>query len=239
MLRTRIASRLLMRRYVLALLLALPLVAGCTNSYYYVPAEQATATILGSAAARYVIPTDTHLGDVRIASFGVDDIQLTADTDSVPALHTRLIIANERGQQDWTVDTRNIQVQFSARTQPIAPALVHTNGTGMPIVTIPRGESRTIDTYHVLPDNLEDAGDVPQFDLIWQVQTDATMVSERTPFDRREATPPPPSGMMYGGFGMGAYPYAPWGPWYDPWLARPIIIQRITPAPRVYYYPHR
>jgi len=230
-----------MRRYVLALLLGLPLVAGCTNSYYYVPAEQATATMSGSLAARYVIPRNAALGDVRVAAFGIDDIQLSEDTEAVPALHTRIVIANERGQQDWSVDTRNIQVQFSARTQPEPPTIVNTNGSGMPVVTIPRGQSRTIDTYHVLPDNLEDAADVPQFDLIWQVQTDSEMVTERTPFDRREVTPPPTT-TMYGGWGMGMgpYPYGPWGgPWYDPWLGRPIIIQRITPAPRVYYYPHR
>ena len=134
------------------------------------------------------------------------------DSDSEPALRTRFIIANERGQQDWSVDTRTIQIQFSVHRAPIAPAFVNTNGTGMPVVIIPRGESRTIDTYHVLPANLEDMEDIPQFDVLWHVQTDTETVSQRTPFDRREIAPPPNTTLMYGGaWGMGPYP---WGPWY-------------------------
>lgn len=235
--RTRIAFRVAMRRYVIALVLGVPLAAGCsTTRYYYEPAEQATATVMGAPAARYAIPPDTQLGDVRIASLGIDDVLLDEDTDPAPALHTRLIVANERGEREWNVDTRNIRIQFSSRMPPAAPAFVNTNGTGMPVVTIPRGESRTIDTYHLLPGNLADAEDLPQFDVIWEVQTDAETIAERTPFDRREAEPPPSTMTMYSAWGMGPYPY---GPWYDPWLARPIIIQRITPAPRVYYYPRR
>ncbi len=230
-----IALPLLMKRYIVALLFGIPLAAGCSTArYYYEPAEQATATVLGSTAARYLIPPDTRLGDVRIASFGIEEVQFSDDTEPAPALHTRFVIANDRGASDWTIDTRTIHVQFAASRPRVSPALVNSDGTGMPIITIPRGESRTIDTYHLLPSYLEGAEDVPQFDVIWQVQTDSQLVSERTPFDRHEAEPPPRTGAM-----VGPYPWGPWGPWYDPWLARPIIIQRITPAPRVYYYPRR
>lgn len=231
-----------MRYAVPILVFVLPLLTGCANRYYYVPAEQANATMSGSPAARYDIPPDTRLGDVRIASFGIDEIQLGEDTESVPALHTRLIIANERGRRNWTVDVRQLVIQFSSRRPPVPPSLINSTGAGMPIITIPRGESRTIDVYHVLPGNLDDADDLPQFDLVWQVQTDSELVTERTPFDRRE-TEPAPRASLYGGWGMGMgmgpYPYAPWGPWYDPWYGRPIIIQRVVPAPRVYYSPHR
>jgi len=230
-----------MRRLALALVCAL-FFGGCANSYYYTPAEQANATVSGYPAARYVIPEGTNQGDVRVSTFGVKDLRLNGDEEeAVRSLHVRLIVANQNGTQDWSVDTRNIQVQYTGIQGQRAPAFANANDRGMPVVVVPPGASRTIDLYYPLPPEISGAKDLPQFDVVWAVQTDNQVVAERTPFERRKIEPAPAYGYGYG-VGFGAYPY--W--WYDPWFyggfyGRPLVIQGRggAPRPHVTYYPRR
>ncbi|HVK64196.1 MAG TPA: hypothetical protein VM694_06975 [Polyangium sp.] len=221
-----------MRRLLLALALA---VTGCGGSYYYQPAEQANATVSGYPAARYDIPPGTGQGDVRVSSFGVTDVRLSEDEEPVRALHVRFVVANEDGAAPWTVDTRDLRVQFADMAGETAPVLANATQASMPVVVIPRGESTTIDAYFPLPESLRGARDLPQFDIVWRVHTDDRVVTQRTPFERRSIEPPP-STVTYGfgyGWGGGAYPY--W--WYDPFFyPRSVVVPRGPAQPRVYYY---
>jgi hypothetical protein len=217
-----------MRTPLLLCLLATGLAAtGCAaDRYYYQPAEQATAISGGHPAAQYSIPPGRQGGDVRVTSFGVAKLELERGK-RVKTLHVRLDIANENGREPWALDTRYVQVQFEGRREA-TPAYAHADDASLPVVQIPPGQSRTIDLYYPLPAQIKGEGQIPRFDVVWRVQTDEELVAERTPFERREIVQPAPT--VYYGFGMGAYPYG----WYDPWYPRGVIIQR-TQRPRVYY----
>jgi hypothetical protein len=226
-----------MRRWPFALAFALSLAGCASNSYYYQPAEQSNATVAGRPAARYVIPPGIDQGDVRVSTFGVTDVRLSEDDEPVRSLHVRLVVANESGARDWTIDTRMIQVQYGGIADSRAPSFANTTGAGMPVVVVPPGESRTIDLFYPLPAELEGAQDIPQFDVVWQVQTDDRLVAERTPFERRRIEPLPPAGAY--GWGVGAYPYWWYDPfWYGGYYGRPLVTPRAVPPPRVFYYGH-
>jgi hypothetical protein len=201
--------------------------AACGPEYYYQPAEQATATVLGRPAARYGIPPEQPRGDARVATFGVTNVDVGGD-ETVPSLHVRLIVSNDAGTAAWTLDTRDVRAQFAGRP-PQAPTFVNASAEGLPLLPIPPGQSRTIDLFFPLPDDLRGAKDIPQFDVLWSVQTEDRRVAERTPFDRMVVEPAAVDAVVYG-YGYGWAPY--W--WYDPFYPRVIVIHR--PGPYRYYY---
>lgn len=231
-----------MARKLWALSASLPLsllglVAGCAGeTYLFEPAEQATATIEGYSAARYTIPPEAPRGDVRIASFGVHDIEQAGGED-VPAIHVRLVISNDSGAGPWSVDTRRVHMEVRGKGDIGAP-LVSTDGQGLPVVDVAPGRQRVIDLFYPLPDGMEGASDVPAFDLLWVVKTDTREVAERTPFERIEFERAPRSAVSGGAEWYGPY----W--WYDPWyyppavvLHRTIIVQPSPIAPRYHVRP--
>jgi hypothetical protein len=202
---------------------------GCAGGpYFYQPAEQANAVISGHPAAHYTIPPTNPQGDVRVAAFGVAKLEFEDRDETVHALHIQLIIANNSGRQTWALDTRGVQVQFAGNARKSSPAYANSSSAGLPVVQIPPGESRTVDLYYPLPAHMEDEGDLPRFDVLWSVETDDGMVTERTPFERREVVPPAPT--VY--YGWGA-PY--W--WYDPFFTPyPRGYIHTVPPPRIYYH---
>lgn len=215
------------------------LLAGCAErAYVYRPAEQATASIRGTTAARYAIPPESPAGDVRVASFGVMDIEQQDEGGEIAALHVRLVVSNDSGARPWLVDTRHVRAELRGAGDAGVP-LVSTEADGLPIVEIPPGRQRTIDLFYPLPAGMED-DDVPAFDLVWRVQTDTRLVAERTPFERIALDRSPPA---YGVVVRGGW-YGPhW--WYDPWyyppgvVVRPSIIVAPRPIPpRVIVRPH-
>jgi hypothetical protein len=146
---------------------------------------------------------------VRVATFGVTDIELEEEGFSVPVLHARMIIANNNDTTPWVVDTREQYAAIAdAGENPKSAEFVQTEGGGAPpLVQIPRGESRTVDLYYSLPRGGRRERGIPAFDLVWQAQTGSGRIIERTPFERVQVEPVPVSGT---GFGVGPM----W--WYDP-----------------------
>ncbi|MCU1279902.1 MAG: uncharacterized protein JWM53_3448 [bacterium] len=188
--------------------------AACAPKYVYQPEANATATMKGRVAADYQIPSTTApQGDVRLASFGMSKIASSKMPDqSQKAVHVRMIV-NDNSQAAWTLDTRQQVIVFPGGQQ-VAPGLVTTReGTaGLPSVTVPAGGKRIVDLFYPLPANLQSASQIPEFDVVWHVNTPEQQVTERTPFDRLRVDPEVAYG--YGpewGIGDGSWG----GPWYD------------------------
>lgn len=217
---------------------AIAALAGCVDqAYVYSPAEQATATMNGRLAARYQIPPGSPRGDVRIASFGVVDLEQPGEQREIPSLHVRMAISNDAGAGPWTVDTRRIQADLRGFGDAGVP-MVSSDAAGLPSVTIAPGQQRILDLFYPLPRDMEGEDDLPAFDLVWRVHTDAGLVTERTPFERIDVEPQQPAYFTtswYGSF---------W--WYNPWyypagvVVRPsVIVTPGAPPPRVIVRSHR
>ncbi len=215
------------------------LLAGCVDqAYVYTPAEQATATMNGRLAARYEIPPGAPRGDVRIASFGVVDIEQPRrpDADEIAALHVRFAVSNDAGAGPWTVDTRRIQADLRGVGDAGVP-MVASDADGLPTVTIEPGQQRVIDLFYPLPRNVEGEDDMPAFDLLWRVRTDTGLVTQRTPFERIDVERQTPTYSATGWYGSF------W--WYHPWYYPPGVIVRPgvlvapgAPPPRVIVRSH-
>jgi hypothetical protein len=212
----------------------LVILGGCvatTPRYVYQPAMQATAQASGYPAAHYTIPPVDPTGDVRVASFGFTEVQAQGGGPSTSVMHVRMIVANNRDDSPWTIDTREI-VATVAGEGGSRPAFVNTDAGAPPIVQVSRGEQRIIDLYYPLPEVMSTEDRLPSFDVRWQVQTSGGAIAQRTPFERE----PVEAAYAYGapGYYPGAYPYAygygyydvgfalGYGPhwWYDPWYPR-------------------
>lgn len=207
------------------MILCLSGVAACVSpNYSYRPAEQATAIVSGHPAARYAIPPERPTGDVRVTTFGVASLRL-ADGESVPALHARLIVSNSGGEAAWTLDTRDVRIEIVGVGRS-GPAFSSADTPGLPVVQIPPGQQRSVDLYFQLPPELEDAGDIPGFDVLWRVQTDARLIAERTPFERFRVEPRGTATVTYGvGLDL-VHSY-----WHHPvYVGRPVIVYRARPA---------
>lgn len=198
-------------------------VAGCAErSFVYRPVEQATATMDGQAAARYLVPPEAPRGDVRIGSFGVMDVAPQDEAAEVTALHVRMVVSNDSDTGPWSIDTRSLRAELRGVGDAGVP-MVNAEAEALPMVEVPPGQQRTINLFYPLPEGLADAEDVPAFDLVWQVQTASRLVTERTPFERMEIEPRPAPRYGYYGYGPGWYgPY--W--WYDPWFYPPGVVVR-------------
>ena len=86
-----------------------------------------------------------------------------------------------------------------------APAMyANTDQGSVPVVTVARGERRTVDLYFPLPGPVRGPESLAAFDLKWQIQTGARLVAERTPFSRleiRETVAPHPHAAVFIGWG--------------------------------------
>ncbi len=188
---------------------------GCTSTEYsYVPAENASATLEGQAAADYAVPPAAPAGDVRLATFGVAELQPRGPhtrEHHMAAIHLRMVIAND-GNDTWTFDTRDQRLDLEGRGMS-APALATADRAGdtPPVVTIPPAGKRTVDLFFPLPSDLDGASNLPSFDAVWRITVapDETIV-ERTPFERIVLEEAPP---------VDGYDDALWPYWYDPYYA--------------------
>jgi hypothetical protein len=159
--------------------------------------------VSGLPAARYAIPPERPQGEVLVVSTGITEIK----PNNVPAraLFARVIVTNNSDESTWQLDTRKQAVAFG--NDRIPPKYVNTFGQPLPIVEIPKGEKRTIDFYFPLPPEMETNGDLPQFDLTWNVETGTRAIAERTSFDRFQVEPYPYYGYPYYGYPYYSYPY--------------------------------
>jgi hypothetical protein len=183
------------------------LLAGCASPYVYQPEVQATATMRGTVAADYPLPSAAQQqGDVRVASFGVAKIKRT-NAATVRALQARLVVANN-SNADWHLDTRQQEVILHDGRR-LQPAYVYSDAGDVPLVTIPAGGKRAINLFYPLPVDVDKAKRVPQFDLVWRIDAAGQQVAQRTPFQRLVIYP------AYAGPGWWGGWYGPYA-WYDP-----------------------
>jgi hypothetical protein len=197
-------------------LLALALgVTACESSYIYRPASNANAHVEGRRAAQYDLPTPARpQGDIRVASFGVAKIKPeTGAHGEIHALHVREVVSNN-SLQAWQIDSRQQIVELHGGGR-ITPAFSRSDTGNVPLEVIPPQGKLTLDLFYPLPADQEKASRIPQFDVLWRVDTgNGQAISQRTPFERLRIEP------YYAGLGWG-YPYGAafgWGPygWYDP-----------------------
>ena len=188
--------------------------AACESSYVYRPATNANARVEGRRAADYPLPSPQQpLGDLRVASFGVSKIKMDDPArETVHALHVREVVANE-SNRPWSVDTRQQEVELRDGRR-LQPGFARSDDGNLPVVTVPPSGKRTIDLFYPLPPREEKASKIPEFDVVWRVDTGGQAIAQRTPFERLRIEP------YYAGLGWG-YPYGGaygWGPyaWYDP-----------------------
>jgi hypothetical protein len=172
----------------IAMLVGSLAMASCSPDYVYRPAENATATITGRAAADYQVPPNTPEGDVRLAYFGTSKIAVS-EARRQKAVRVRMIVT-DNGQTPWTMDTRQQALAFPNGLQ-LAPTHVITDEGqgGLPSVIIPARGERVIDLYYRLPANMQSASQVPAFTLVWHVDTPEQQVTERTRFARMRVDP--------------------------------------------------
>ena len=202
---------------VLSVAAALP---ACSGTYLYAPATHATGQVAGRLAAEYEIPTERPTGDVRVGSLGITEIAPQGAPEGAPegekvrAMHVRMDVLNN-SDQPWTLDVRN-QVIAIAGGGTSPPAFASAPGQQLPMVTIAPKAKQTIDLFYPLPPGLQKASRIPEFDAIWQIQTDQRGVLERTPFNRLQIEPV----YAYGydadfafDYGLGPWGIGPW--WYN------------------------
>jgi hypothetical protein len=214
------------------------LAAGCggVEQYLYQPTTPNT-TVSGLPAVDYPIPTGQPRGDVRVVSFGVVHLQPQSDAEEAHVLQVRLIVTNAADDAPWTIDTRQIVLGLEGEGQS-RPALVNADAGSPPLLEIPRGQQRTIDAYYPLPPARANGEQLPAFDVVWQVQTGAGPVVQRTAFRREPVAGGAALGDASSGYPIDAVPFddawagdAYWagsgygyglGPlwWYDPLYPR-------------------
>jgi hypothetical protein len=214
-----------MRRVFTLVLAAGWLAAGCaTNSdFIYQPSEQATAQVSGRPAARYGVPPEKPMGDVRVTAFGVKDVHPPKPAPKEPVVTTRLVIANNSDPTPWTLDTRQQALLLPPSPQRITPVYANSDAGPGPIITIYPGQQRTVDLFFPLPKGMDKASKLPDFDLAWQVDTSSRLVAERTPFERQSLVPLYTTTVYDTPFA-----FAPgWAPywWYDPLWPRVAYIR--------------
>lgn len=193
-----------MERTVPLLLPLLALGACAGPTYVFRPETNDSARIANVAAARYAIPPEAPNGDIRLASFGVVTVS-SPGTPEFHVLHLRMAISNN-ATKPWTVSMPKQRVELEGygvrRARYVAVPV-----SELPNIPIAPGTKRALDFYFSLPAEIEDAGGIPAFDVIWQVATDTRVVTERTPFERLRAVTDPYNDGVGGSF--SANPYYP------------------------------
>jgi hypothetical protein len=161
---------------------------GTTTTLAYVPATNATSAIYDHAASGYAIPPQAPQGEIRVASYGIE--QLTpgeAPDQHVGSLHVRLQVLNNSPKQ-WVLDTREQQLTIEGRATS-TPAFASASpdpDSVPPVVAIAPHGSRLIDVFYPLPPDMQSAEKIPAFQFTSKVYTDQGPIAEVTPFQRVE-----------------------------------------------------
>jgi len=217
------------RSFTALTLFALAGLGACAHHYDYQPAERDLVPFQGRAAARYPVPPERPEGEVRVVTFGMQDLSPTGGGSLMPALHVRLLVANNGDATPWNVDTRQVLIDIAGEGS--SPAVYVNSDVGtLPNITIAQGEQRTIDFFFPLPGSMQGEAAIPHFDVKWQVVTGTRPIAGRTPFDRFDLQAPPP---------RVAVAFR-WGPhwWFDPFYPRAGVFIHPTPFIVIPRHPH-
>ena len=191
--------------------------AACAEHQYMYSPDMPNTQASGLPAVRVNIPQERPQGSVELTSYGVT--RLNADGRGVPALHVRMIVANDGDAAPWRIDTTQQLLAIEGEGQSRA-MFVNSDTHTMPEVIVGQRERHVLDLYYPLPATMQSDSYLPRFDVLWQVETGERRVASRTSFDRVDVEPDNyayayPYGAAYDGY----WPYwAGWGPywWYDP-----------------------
>ena len=139
----------------------------------------------------------------------------TRDGATVRALDVRMIVDNEGDTQPWTIDTRELMIDVPGAGQA-RPMFVRSDFQPLPLITVDSRQRRTLDQFYPLPANERSEGRLPQFDVLWSVETPERTVASRTHVRRIETETTP----YYAGYEAAPYYAYGWGPywWYDPFF---------------------
>jgi hypothetical protein len=221
-----------LRLSLLAALATSPVLGGCAHEYYYQPAERDLVSVQGTAGARYLVPPERPDGELRVATFGMQDLRPTAGGATMPAFHVRLVVSNNGDATPWTMDTRQVLIDIAGEGS--SPAVYVNSDVGsLPVVTIARGEQRVVDFFFPLPGSMQREAAIPRFDVKWQVTTSERLVAGRTPFERFDGQlAPPPGPRVAVAFGWGPF----W--WFDPFYPRGAVFVHPGPFIVIPRHPH-
>lgn len=205
---------------------------GCgTQRYGFRPTANVASNQQGFPASRYEIPSRAPRGEAFVTSFGTREIE--QGTGGAQLIHVRLAVANDSGPAPWSVDPAQLTLVAGNRA-PQKPDFMEIDGRQGGTTEIPRGTHKVLDLYYRMPGGAADARAVGSFDLVWQVNADDEVFSERTPFLREPyqeyesesqryvavgVVPPwwvgwygPPFWGPYGSWAYGYWPYYGYGP---------------------------
>jgi hypothetical protein len=179
-------DRVIERSAAFTLLGALGL--ACSSHSAYIPEQSVKGTLDGRTAASYPLPAASNSqGDLRIASYGISELDRKGDDDA-KAVHLRYAVSNH-GNRPITLDLREQRIQLPDGRQ-ITAAYASSSGQAMePTVGVHPGTSRSVDLYFPLPPDLFDAKEPPSFDVVWRMHVDAQTISQITPFDKVTVDP--------------------------------------------------
>ena len=147
------------------------LIACARPQYVFVPVEHASAEMSGEPASDYEVPPQHPEGDVEVASFGIQQ-----PAHGPRSIHVRMIVSNDSAGA-WTVDTR--QQLLAMPGMRLRPMFAYSNTSEPPRVSVGPGREATLDLYYPLPPRERHARDIPDFEVLWDVQTDRGPITDR------------------------------------------------------------
>jgi len=165
---------------------------GCAAHYAYVPQPPTTSVqTFGRDAALYEIPAQSPHGELRVISYGIEQLAAgdpddpqSADAPAFSTLHVRVVVSNT-GQKPWTLDTREQQIVLEghgASAVAFAAADREGNASQPPLVKIFFGETRIADLFYALPPDVQKPDVLPGFRAITKIHTDG-VAADGTPAD--------------------------------------------------------
>jgi hypothetical protein len=201
--------------------------AGCEHEYVYRPTVATTSAVAGRPASYYAIPPEAPRGSVQLATFGFADLHPTDGGKDVRAIHMRMVVANN-ADTAWKIDTREQLLVLPGQGQS-RPAFSSSDLGAGPILEVPPNGKVNIDLFYPLPEHMQEAKEIPEFDTLWRVDTSTRVVADRTPFERLEVEP------RYA-YDYGDYYWGPWGYYYDPYYPYGGGFVGVTVAPGFYVH---
>lgn len=199
-------------KHTLSFLLAVTICACGSTNYAFVPANGPSASLDGRPAAGYAIGAQPPTGDLRVASWGVEDLSPNDGSgQTISALHVRVLVTNPGGPA-WTLDTREQGMSLQGRGSS-TPAFATANpgdGSSPPVLTIAPQSTRLVDLFFPLPDDAQSPGSIPAFETTTRIHVGAALIAQVTPFARIETDDVD----TYQPVGTYAYWDSPF--WYNP-----------------------
>jgi hypothetical protein len=192
-------------RWMTPLGLGIALIGCARPQYVFVPVPHATASVSGEPASLYRVPPQSPEGDVEVATFGIQ-----RPAHGPRSIHVRMIVSNDSAGV-WTVDTRRQLVALPGVGR-IRAMWAYSSVSQPPRISIGPSQEAVLDLFYPLPPRELHARDIPDFDVLWDVQTDRGPIGDRTRFNRYRVEPVIPYSHYepYGWYDDDFY-----GPWWD------------------------